>query len=67
MDKIGRPTRLIAYNTDVNIKRHIWGLPPVYKLIRPRTVLYSVVIAFVGSVMLFALTSRTDAGCRRAP
>jgi len=62
MEKIGRPTRLIAYNTDVNIKRHGEGLPPVYKLIRPRTVLYSVVIAFVGSVMLYALTSRTDAG-----
>jgi cytochrome c oxidase accessory protein FixG len=62
MDKINRPTRLIAYNTDVNIKRHGEGLPPVYNLIRPRTVLYSVVIAFVGSVMLYALTSRTDAG-----
>ena len=48
MDKIGRPTRLIAYNTDVNIKRHAQGLPPVYKLVRARTVLYSAVIAVVG-------------------
>ena len=62
MEKIGRPTRLIAYNTDVNIERHSQGLPPVYKLIRPRTLLYSAVIALVGSVMLYALTSRTDAG-----
>ena len=59
MDKIGRPTRLIAYNTDVNIKRHQQGLPPVYKLIRPRTVLYSAVIALVGAVMIYTLTSRT--------
>jgi cytochrome c oxidase accessory protein FixG len=60
MDKIGRPTRLIGYNTDVNIKRHAQGLPPVYKLVRARTVLYSAVIAVVGSVMLFALTSRAN-------
>ena len=60
MDKIGRPTRLIAYNTDVNIKRHAQGLPPVYKLIRARTVLYSAVIAAVGAVMLYALSSRAD-------
>ncbi len=41
MEKIGRPTRLIAYETDTNIKRRAQGLPPVYRLIRPRTVLYS--------------------------
>ncbi len=61
MDRIGRPTRLIAYNTDINIKRHAQGLPPVYRLIRPRTILYSAVIALVGSVMLYALTSRGNA------
>jgi cytochrome c oxidase accessory protein FixG len=60
MTKIGRPARLIAYETDVNIKRHAQGLPPVYKLIRARTVLYSVVIAAVGSIMLYALTSRSS-------
>jgi len=58
MERIGRPARLIAYNTDINIKRHAEGLPPVYRLVRPRTVLYGVVIALVGSVMLYALTSR---------
>jgi cytochrome c oxidase accessory protein FixG len=61
MDKIGRPTRLIAYETDLNIKRHSEGLPPVYRLIRPRTILYSVIIAVVGSIMLYALTSRSNA------
>ena len=62
MEKVKRPTRLIAYNTDVNIRRHQQGLAPVYKLIRPRTVLYSVIIALVGSVMLYALTSRSNTG-----
>jgi cytochrome c oxidase accessory protein FixG len=59
MEKVRRPTRLIAYNTDINIKRHAQNLPPVYRLIRPRTVLYSSVIAVVGAVMLYALTSRS--------
>ena len=61
MERIGRPTRLIAYETDTNIKRRAEGLPPVYKLIRARTVLYSLIIAAVGSVMLYALTSRSNA------
>ena len=61
MEKIGRPTRLIAYNTDINIKRHAEGLAPVYRLIRPRTALYSAVIAVVGFVMLYSLTSRPNA------
>ncbi len=61
MDKIGRPTRLIAYDTDINIKRHAQRLPPIYRLIRPRTILYSAVIAAVGAVMLYALTSRAAA------
>jgi len=59
MERIGRPTRLIAYNTDLNIRRHHQGLPPVYKLIRPRTLLYSAIIALVGAVMLYTLTSRS--------
>ena len=62
MVKINRPSRLIAYNTDVNITRHKQGLPPLYKLTRPRTVLYSAIIAVVGAVMLYALTSRTNTG-----
>jgi polyferredoxin len=60
MEKIGRPTRLIAYDTDVNIKRRAEGLPAVYRLIRPRTILYAAVMAVVGSTMLYALTSRAN-------
>jgi cytochrome c oxidase accessory protein FixG len=62
MAKIGRPSRLIAYDTDLNIKRHQQGLPPVYKIVRARTVLYAVVIAVVSAVMLYAfVTRRIDA------
>jgi len=59
MRKIGRPTRLIAYDTDINIKRRLGGLAPVYRTIRPRTVLYAALIALVGGVMLFTLVGRS--------
>ena len=60
--KINRPTRLIACNADVTNKRHGQGLPPIYKLIRLRAVLYSAVITVAGSVILYALTPRTNTG-----
>jgi cytochrome c oxidase accessory protein FixG len=59
MHKVGRPPRLIAYDTDVNIKRRLAGEPNVFRLFRARTLLYLGVIAFVGGIMLFALTTRT--------
>ena len=59
MTKIGRSTRLIAYDTDENIRRRSKGEPPVYRLIRPRTILYAAAIALVGSVMLYTLAFRT--------
>lgn len=58
MTKISRPTRLIAYNTDVNIKNRARGKPPAYRLVRPRTVLYAGVIALVGSLMLYGIITR---------
>jgi cytochrome c oxidase accessory protein FixG len=62
MEKIGRPPRLIAYDTDVNIKRRTQGLEPIYRILRPRTLLYALLIALVGSVMLFTLIGRVDYG-----
>jgi cytochrome c oxidase accessory protein FixG len=62
MAKIGRPSRLIAYDTDVNIERRRRGEASVYRFLRPRTVLYAAIIAVVGSVMLYALATRTSEG-----
>ena len=59
MTKIGRETRLIGYDNDINIHRRQAGKPPVYRIVRPRTVVYSVMIASVGAVMLYALLTRT--------
>jgi len=60
MEKIKRPTRLIAYDTDENRERRAKGEPNVYRLIRPRTILYAVLIAVVGAIMLYVLTTRSS-------
>jgi cytochrome c oxidase accessory protein FixG len=58
MERIGRPTGLIAYDNDINIERRKQGLPELWRFIRPRTVIYAVFIALVGVTMLWALASR---------
>jgi len=62
MAKIGRPTRLIAYDTDLNIKARQQGKAPSYRIIRTRTVLYAVIIALVGGVMSYTLATRRNDG-----
>ncbi len=62
MKEIGRPTGLIAYDNDINIERRKNGLPPIYKTIRARTIIYPIIIAAVGGTMLFALATRADLG-----
>jgi cytochrome c oxidase accessory protein FixG len=59
MAKIGRPARLIAYDTDINIKNRQEGSAPVYNFVRMRTALYVAIIAAVAGVMTYALATRT--------
>jgi cytochrome c oxidase accessory protein FixG len=59
MKKIGRETRLIGYDNDINIQRRQAGKAPVYRIVRPRTVVYSAMIAAVGAIMLYALLTRS--------
>jgi polyferredoxin len=59
MKKVGRPTGLIAYDTDINIVRRTEGKPPIYRIVRPRTLIYAALIANVGAVMLYALITRS--------
>ncbi len=59
MAKIGRPARLIAYDTDINIKRRSEGQSSIYRIIRGRTILYAAIIGVVGAIMLYALATRT--------
>jgi cytochrome c oxidase accessory protein FixG len=62
MKKLGRAPGLIAYDTDLNIKRRVEGKPSFTRIIRPRTVTYAAMIAVVGGVMLYALANRDVAG-----
>jgi cytochrome c oxidase accessory protein FixG len=62
MAKIGRPARLIAYDTDLNIKRRQSGELPQVRIVRMRTIFYAAVIAVVAAVMLYALATRRNEG-----
>ncbi|MCC2113655.1 MAG: 4Fe-4S dicluster domain-containing protein, partial [Hyphomicrobiales bacterium] len=59
MKKIGKPTRLIAYDTDINIARRREGKHDVFKFIRARTVIYVVLIGAVAGFMAYTLATRS--------
>ena len=58
MKKVGRPSRLIGYDTDKNIARRAAGEKPKVQLFRSRTVLYAVVLAIVSGLMAWSLLTR---------
>jgi len=58
MSKVGRPTRLIAYDTDLNIRARIEGKPQTARIVRPRTLLYAGAIVVVAGLMLWTLANR---------
>ena len=62
MAKLGRPQRLIAYDTDEAIRHRQEGKTPVYTLIRARTMIYVVLIAMIGGGMIYKLATRATAG-----
>jgi cytochrome c oxidase accessory protein FixG len=59
MKKIGRPSGLIGYDNDINIERRRAGKAPIYRIVRPRTIIYSAVIAIVGGIMIHTLATRS--------
>ena len=62
MTKLDRPSRLIGYDTDVNLERRAQGKPEVFRPVRPRTVLYMGLIVLTGGIMLVSLLTRGDSG-----
>ena len=58
MTKIGRPPRLIAYDSERNQDLRAAGQPAVSRLVRPRTILYTAMVAGVGVTMLVILALR---------
>ncbi|MFZ1106746.1 MAG: cytochrome c oxidase accessory protein CcoG [Rhodomicrobium sp.] len=59
MTKVGRPTKLIAYDTYRNLQAEEHGGRAPFRLIRPRTMLYAGLFALVGAIMLFGLSQKT--------
>lgn len=62
MDKVGRPRDLIMYDSEANLEARVEGKPHVRRIIRARTVLYTVLILFVSGLMLATLVNRSTEG-----
>jgi cytochrome c oxidase accessory protein FixG len=63
MAKIGRPTGLIGYDTEINVHRRLDGLAPLKpRYFRARTILYAAIIALTGFGMGYALLTRSMSG-----
>lgn len=58
MKKVGRAPGLIGYDTDINMERREQGLPPRYRIARPRTVLYAALIVAIVAFMGYTLATR---------
>jgi cytochrome c oxidase accessory protein FixG len=59
MKKIGRPTGLIAYDTDFAIAERVAGRKPKYKILRPRTMLYSALMLLIGAMVAFGYFNKS--------
>ncbi len=62
MKKVGRPTGLIAYDTDLNIERRQRGEKNRYKPIRPRTLIYLFALFLSIGLITWSLMNRTITG-----
>ncbi len=58
MSKVGRRGRLIAYDTEANVERRLKGERPRFRFIRPRTILYVLVLAVIGVITAVSLETR---------
>jgi hypothetical protein len=60
MDKVGRPRRLIAFDTLANLAANAEGKSGRYRLVRPRTLIYAALLAIVMVVMTVAMVTRSS-------
>ncbi|HEX7759298.1 MAG TPA: cytochrome c oxidase accessory protein CcoG [Caulobacteraceae bacterium] len=58
MDKIGRPSGLIGYDTDSAVEARACGREPSYHLVRPRTLYYAGTLSLVSGLMVWGLLTR---------
>lgn len=62
MHKVGRPGNLIAYDTFRSLESEAKGGGLVLNLVRPRTMIYAVLLALVASIVMFFTLNRTMLG-----
>ncbi len=60
MDRVGRPRGLIAFDTLANVSAAGRGETGRYRVLRPRTIAYGLLLLVVGAVMAVALAMRAD-------
>ncbi len=60
MEKLDLPKGLIGFDTERRQEQRAKGEPLTYRLIRPRTILYAMLMAGVAGIMLFALLTRSS-------
>ncbi|MCA3720230.1 cytochrome c oxidase accessory protein CcoG [Phenylobacterium sp.] len=58
MDRIDRPRGLIGYDTDKAVAARAAGQPAIYRLVRPRTLVYAGSLVLVSGLMLWGLAHR---------
>lgn len=59
MDRFGLPRELITYDSTNRQVARAKGQPIRHRLVRPRTVIYAVLLVAVGAVMAFSLSTRS--------
>lgn len=59
MKKVGRPEGLIAYDSLKNFERRKVGEKNQFRIIRPRTIIYTALLGIVSVIMLYALLNRS--------
>ncbi len=59
MEKVGRPSGLIRFDTEINQAARAAGKPNVFRLFRLRTVFYAALLVAIASVMLISLVFRS--------
>ena len=62
MKRVGRPTGLIAYDTDLAVEQRAAGKTPKYKFLRARTILYAILSVAVAGLMTYGLATRSTFG-----
>ena len=60
MRRVDRPTGLIAYDTDRAVQARLDGRTEKYKLLRPRTLLYGVLIGCISTLVVWSYFTRSS-------